>query len=318
MASDLFYNRDSNISGVTIQADYSGLELTPVYGSKASFSSKAFSYNTDDFYMNRLPDSMNSLSAVFDVRYDVNESNAQSLIAFIESKNGSDLFEFNIDNSGIYQKLSGVCDNYAVNHMNNQHYEVASSMTVDQAPNLLNWSGMTFLNHDFQNWATSTSYEKYDIIYSGVNINKLDNFYYSTEDHNSSDKTVDGPTGSSSKWSQDFFFEPDIGFQNSVDLKNDQLLFKNSFPLRIKNKDNNASFPISYKFTSITDKQLKAMLHFLENKGGYRNFRHDIPSIYNRPKAMYCPEWSHTWKYKNSHDLEVTLIEDVLGVIKEN
>jgi hypothetical protein len=60
------------------------------------------------------------------------------------------------------------------------------------------------------------------------------------------------------------------------------------------------------------------MLHFLENKGGYRNFRHEIPSVYNRPKAMYCPEWSHTWKYKNSHDLEVTLIEDVLGVIKEN
>ena len=94
--------------------------------------------------------------------------------------------------------------------------------------------------------------------------------------------------------------------------------FKNSFHLRIKDRDNNASFPVSYKFTSITDKQLKAMLHFLENKGGYRNFRHDIPSIYNRPKAMYCPQWSHTWKYKNSHDLEVTLIEDVLGVIKEN
>jgi hypothetical protein len=57
------------------------------------------------------------------------------------------------------------------------------------------------------------------------------------------------------------------------------------------------------------------MLHFLENKAGYRRFRHDIGSVYNRPKVMYCPEWDHTWKYYNSHDLSVTLLEDVLGVI---
>ena len=313
MASDLFYNRDSNISGVTVEDNYSDLNLTPVYGSKASFAAKNFSYMTDDFYMNKLPNSMNSLQATFQVRYDVNESNAQKLGAFIEGKNGDTLFEFNIDNSGIYKSLTGVCDNYAVNHINNQHYEVASSITVDQAPNMLNWSGMTFLNYDFEDYADSTSYEKYDIVYTGVNDIKLNNFYYAKEDHTSS--ADNSPTGASSKWSQDFFFEPDIGFQNDVQLKTDKLDFKNSFPLRIKTKDNNASFPISYKFTSITDKQLKAMLHFLENKGGYRMFRHDLPSVYNRPKVMYCAEWSHTWKYKNSHDLEVTLTEDVLGVI---
>ncbi len=317
MASDLFYNRDSNISGVTIETDYLSLALTPVYGSKASFSSREYSYETDDFYLNRIPNSMNSLEASFQVKYDLNEANTQKLAAFIEDNNGNRMFEFNIDNSGIYKSMSGVSDNYAINHVNNQHYEVAVSYSVDQAPNLFNWSGMNFLNYDFQEW-NDQSYEKYDIIYSGVNNNKLDNFYYCIEDHDASNDEVDGPTGSSSKWSQDFFFEPDIGFQNDVELKNHMTAFKNSFHLRIKDRDNNASFPVSYKFTSITDKQLKAMLHFLENKGGYRNFRHDIPSIYNRPKAMYCPQWSHTWKYKNSHDLEVTLIEDVLGVIKEN
>ena len=314
MASDLFYNRDSNISGVTVESNYSDLNLTPVYGSKVSFTAKSFSYETDDFYTNKLPNSLNSLQAVFQVRYDVNELNAQKLGAFIEGKNGDTLFEFNIDNSGIYKSLTGVCDNYAINHINNQHYEVAASITVDQAPNLFNWSGMTFLNYGFQEW-NDQNYKKYDIIYSDVSDNKLNNFYYCTEDHEGFDEAVDGPTGSASKWSQNFFFEPDIGFQNDVQLKNDKLDFKNSFPLRIKTKDNNASFPISYKFTSITDKQLKAMLHFLENKGGYRMFRHDLPSVYNRPKVMYCAEWSHTWKYKNSHDLEVTLTEDVLGVI---
>ena len=37
MASDLFYNRDSNISGVAIEANYEDLNLYPVYGSKVSF-----------------------------------------------------------------------------------------------------------------------------------------------------------------------------------------------------------------------------------------------------------------------------------------
>jgi hypothetical protein len=56
-------------------------------------------------------------------------------------------------------------------------------------------------------------------------------------------------------------------------------------------------------------------MHFLENKGGYRRFLHYAPSIYNRPKVFYSPSWNHTWKYYNSHDIEVNFIEDPLGVI---
>jgi phage-related protein len=313
MASDLFYNRDSNISGVTIEANYEDLNLDPVYGSKVSFKSNNFMYEVDDFQFNSMPSSMNSLIANYEVRYDVNENNAQKIAAFIESKNGSQLFEFNIDNSGIYKSLYGISDNYAVNHINNQHYEVAVSYSVDQAPNLFNWSGMNFVNLDFQHYAYSTDYEKYDVVYTGVNSNKLNNYYYCTENHSSS--ASNSPTGASSAWSQDFFFKPDIGLRNDVRLKNEVLEFKNSFKQRIKTKDNNASFPLSYSFTSISDKQLKCMLHFLENKAGYRRFRHEIGSVYNRPKVMYCPEWDHTWKYYNSHDLSVTLLEDVLGVI---
>jgi len=313
MASDLFYNRDSNISGVTIETDYADLNLTPVYGSRVSFKSKNFRYEVDDFQINSIPSSMNSLEAQYDVRYDLNETNTQKLAAFIESKNGNQLFEFNIDGSGIYQSLSGVCDNYAVNHMNNQHYEVAVSYAVDQAPNLFNWSGMNFVNLDFENFAYSTSYEKYDVVYTGVSSNKLNNFYYCTGDHTSS--AANSPTGASSMWSQDFFFKPDIGLKNDVKLKNEVLEFKNSFKQRIKTKDNNASFQLSYQYSNISDKQLKCMLHFLENKAGYRRFRHDMEPVYNRPKAMYCPEWNHTWKFYNAHDLSVTLVEDVLGVI---
>ena len=313
MGSELFYNRDQNISGIAVESTYAALNLVPVYGSKASFKSKTFQYEVDDHQINMMPFSMNSLEAQYEVRYDLNESNARKLAAFIESKNGTQMFEVNIDNSGIYQNVSGISDNYAINHINNQHYEVAVSYSIDQAPNIFNWSGMNFVNTGFRDWDTSVSYNEFDVVYTGVNQNKLNNFYYCTGDHTSN--AQNSPTGEGSFWSQKFFYKPDVGFQNDVTFKNEKLEFRNSFKQRVKTKDNNASFPINYEFKGISDRQLKSMLHFLENKAGYRRFRVDLESVYNQPKSVYCPEWNHTWKHFNSHDFSVSLIEDVLGVI---
>jgi phage-related protein len=120
------------------------------------------------------------------------------------------------------------------------------------------------------------------------------------------------------EWTQDFFFNPDIGVQNNISFQVPKVDYKSAFPLRIKTKNNIAPITISYKFTSISDKQLKSMLHFLENKAGYRKFYHSIDSVYNRPKVFYCPSWKHIFKQYNCHDLELTLIEDPLGIITNN
>jgi phage-related protein len=317
MSEDLFYNRDRNISGVTAPEELSFLSLNPVYGSTVNFSSKTLAYETDNSYYNIIPSSLNNLSVSYKVRYDVNEEECAKLVNFFESKEGHKAFVFNPDNSGIYKSNQSFCDNYAVNHMNNNHYELAADITVDQAPTLLNWSGMNFTNYNFQlHSEASESYKKYDVVYKQVNDVKLSNFFYCTQDHTSS--AGNSPTGVDSVWTTEFFFEPDIGFQNDVAIQVSKVEFKNSFPLRIKTKKNTATFATTYKFTSINDKQLLCMLHFLENKAGYRRFKHQIPSVYNRPKVFFCPEWSHTWKYKNHHDLDVTLIEDPLGIIPKD
>jgi phage-related protein len=178
---------------------------------------------------------------------------------------------------------------------------------------LLNWSGGSFSNLPFQDWGQGVNYLKYDVVYTGINGNKLDNFYYCSGDHTSTE--TNSPTGSDSIWSQKFFFEPDIGTQNDVTIKADIINFNNSFKERLKTNDNIATFNMSYTYKNITDDQLKCMLHFLEIKGGYRRFEHQIPSLYDRPKVYYCPQWSHTWISYNSNDLTVELIEDPLGVI---
>jgi phage-related protein len=313
----LLYNRDTNFSGtslISIEA------VIPSYGARVSFSANNHSYETDNKYYNLMPMSANSLTAKFDVKYDVEESLARSLSYFFEAHSGVKQFKFRTDTE-VYKEVSGVCINYAINHMNNQHYEVAASVEVLEAPNLLNWSGMNFVSGASSLWRANTAYEKYDVVLTGDHSsNKLNCFFYCTGDHTSSVEGTtiaesNAPSGIKKFWSQKFFFEPDQGFQNDVRMDVQEINFKNSHKLRIKNKDNISSFPINYKFSSITTKQLKCMLHFLENKGGYRRFEHQIPSVYNRPKVYYCPEWSHTFKYYNSHDLDVSFIEDPLGVI---
>jgi len=314
MSESLFYNRDNNISGISVPSTIAALGLTPVYGSKVDFEATNHSYATDDFYYNLIPYSVNSLTAKFNVRYDVNETNAQRLAVFFENQSGVEDIPFTPDSSNIYKTVTGFCNNYAINFVNNQHYEVASTISVDHAPTLLKWSGMgCFANLDFNGWTPSSSYEEYNVIYSGINQNKLDNFYYCTGGHTSAE--VNSPTGTGSMWSQKFFFEPDIGTQNNVVIKADVIEYKNSFRQRIKTNDNISTFNINYTFSNISDSQTKSMIHFLENKGGYRRFEHQIPSVYNRPKVYYCPKWTHTWNYVNSNTLTVEFVEDPLGVI---
>ena len=178
----------------------------------------------------------------------------------------------------------------------------------------MNWSGQTFTNASTgSEWKEATPYSKYDIVYTGISSNKLNNFFYCSGSHIS--YPINSPTGEATAWSQAFFFEPDVEQSMSVDLKSEQLVYKNSFIQRFNTNTNIAAFPVEYKFTDISNHQLKAMLHFLENKGGYRRFRHDIPALYNRPKVYFCPTWTHTWKYYDSNDLSVSFAEDPLGVI---
>jgi phage-related protein len=507
-----FYNRDSNI---TVANPITSLAFNPSYGSRVTFSSSANQYETSNGYYNLIPMSVNSLTAKFDLRYDLNETEAQQLVHFIENKNGVYDITFR-DPSSLYKPIDGFCTEYAINHINKNHYEVAISLDIKESPNLLNWYSMSFVNALPEQWIADAEYLKYDIIYhqnpnnvsnfllksekfddneiweqadssatfigkvlnpfnqygayklqanvsaeslwhglylkwkespswfyrvpkftkklvysiyikpNGKNFfslgieysdekvpnntqkkwnyckfnlsnstvdapslgqilavgngwyrciitvgvqgkyflpvillfndagtqyeypagsndgslyiwgaqvqddltnyvktetfpvteNKLNNFYYSSDNH----KPTAGitPGTASSLFKQDFFFEPDIAIQNTVNLKVSEINFKNSFSQNIKTKKNTAALNLTYKFSNITTQKAKAILHFLENKGGYRRFRVNMNSVYNRPKVFYSPSWTHTWKYEDSHDIEVQLIEDPLGIIPRN
>ena len=310
MSEDLFYDRTRNISGVNLISEF---DYTPDYGSSVSFSSKVKRFDQHDNYFQMSPVGINNLTAKFNMMYGVDENGALRLANYYESSEGVNLVAVNSDPS-VYNPLSGYCTDYSITHKNNQNYQFSLSLEVLEAPSLFNWSGMSYLNPDFTNWQSSESYERDDIVYTGVNDLKLNNFFYCTQDHSST--AENSPTGDNSAWSQAFYWEPDMGTSTSVKFGVDR--YEGGLVSMIKTKENTATFPISYTFSNITTKQLKSMLHFLENKAGYRRFRHQIPSVYNRPKVFTCQQWTHTWVYIDNHNLSVTFEEDPLGIIPDN
>ena len=310
MSEELFYDRTRNISGVSL---LNGTEYIPIYGSSVSFSSNNMEFKTNDGYYQLSPRGINNLGAKFNLKYKTDENAAQKLANYYENSEGHKQVIVRTDPQ-IYNDVSGYCDQYSINRINNQHYEVGAMLEVLESPGFLNWSGMNYLNPDFEDWQNGQSYNKDDIVYTGVNNAKINNFFYCTSAHSSDPEN--SPTGANSNWTQDFSWNPDIGSNNTVQF--DVTRYEGGYSTMNKIKDNTAVTPITYNFNSITTKQLKSMLHFLENKGGYRRFKHQISSIYNRPKVFICPEWTHTWVYNNSHNLTVSFKEDPLGVIPKN
>lgn len=310
--SELFYNRDQNISGVL---ELDTISFAPEYGSTVNFSHRSNSYETQNGYMNSMPMSANSLSAVFDLNFKLSQTETQQLVNYIESKRGVGIISFS-DPSNFYKSLSGVCSSYSIDHMSRNMYNVAISLSIEEIPNLFNWSGMSFINNPIEPWSNGQEYQKYKTIYQTKNTNKLDNYFYCIENHSSN--TSNQPTAASSKWTQEFFFEPDYEMKNSVNIAVAKSELKNSFIQNIATRKHLAALELNYSFDEISTEQAKSIMHFLENKGGYRRFIVRPNSIYNRPKVFYAPSWDHTWNFFDSHSISITLKEDPLGIIPKN
>lgn len=306
----LFYDRSDNLGS---SIDISGLSfssLNPVYGSRVSFESKATQRKGYDGYISSIPNSLNNLSATFEMRYDVKEGDAQKIVRLVETSMNDSKYGFSWQMpSEFYRTIRVECKNYAVNHISKNHYEVALSLESHRGSPLLEWKQMSFINTTPSAFNSGTAYEKGDICTYGAS--GLDMYYYAKQDSSGAFST--------GNWGQDFFFAPDISFQNNVEMNVETLGFNNSFKSYYRSQKHISALDFTYKFSNLTDKQAISLLHFLESKAGYRRFEHTMQSIYTtKPKIFFAPSWGHVLKYKNSHDIDVRMIEDPMGVLPTN
>lgn len=308
----LFYNRDRNITGAVPLASF---EFDPNYGSSISFSCKnnKIAYNNNTYSLT--PSTLNNIVGNCNFSFTVGTGDAQKMMNFFESQSGTGYFAIS-DNSQIYRTLNGFANSFSIGMQGNNLYNVNLTFAVERNSSFLDWKGMSFVNYDFKTWGTGVYYEKYQPVYFETQKdNLIKNFFYAKQSHTSS--YANNPTNEEF-WTQNFFYENEFGLNVDTEPTIDYLNFRNSFTQRIKAQDNIHSFKkldLSYK--NISDFQLKSMLHFLESHLGYMKFRFDCPQIYNRPKIFYAETWSHSWNYKDSNNLTVTLVEDPLGILNQ-
>ena len=65
MSEDLFYERNDNISGVSVIGPF---DFTPSYGSSVSFQSDNLRFDTNDGYFKIIPNGINNLKAKFNLK----------------------------------------------------------------------------------------------------------------------------------------------------------------------------------------------------------------------------------------------------------
>lgn len=310
----LFYNRDRNIN---LPSTLQSIDFAPSYGSMISFSCKKNIIPYKNYTFNIIPTTVNSITAECSFIFNKERSSAQKIIDFLESQSGTGFFAIN-DTSNIYRTLTGFAEDFDITMQNNNSYNINMRFIVDRNASPLQWKGMAFVNYDYQEWRLGQTYKKYQPVYFEVNSNdKTRNFFYATSDHVSSNSNA--PFAQNTAWTQSLFYENDFGLGVKTMPKVDKNFFKNSFSDRIKVNENiHLIEKLQLNYANISDFKLKSILHFLENSLGYKRFEFNLPQIYNKRKIFYVDEWQHTWKYKDSNDLTISLMEDPLGIINPN
>jgi len=317
-----FYDRDQNVTG-TIP---SSLPFAPSYGMQVSFSSELAEYVTVDNYIYTMPKALNHLQMQITMPFENRkQEDARKLAGFFEGLHGTGYFTYT-DPAQIYKPISLFLNNIDNTFVENDLYTLSATLSTDQISTVLNWNQPLITGSNIKgNWATSTAYQKYDVVrYTGSSTfpsntgNLYDSFYYCRESH-TSQSSITPASVDTVKWSKDFFFQPTY----ATPLSKETAVIKTELPYSFTKRTNfglHANTLRSFKldFKGISDAEARCILHFLIGRQGHKRFQYKIPKIYNQFKIFYAPQWSHTFVYKNVNDISVTLIEDPLGRISED
>ena len=126
----------------------------------------------------------------------------------------------------------------------------------------------------------------------------------SSDDYNS-------PTGNGTLWTKDnFYFDVEQGLELQQSPRFGKQEVHNDFYVRMKDGINKNLLTFSLNFTGRTDKEAKAMVHFLEHHRGSDLIRFTLPDPYNfTDKVFICQKWTHTLKFKDNNNIRVDFLE---------
>jgi len=334
---EYIYDRDNN----SLLSDFfSHLNITPPapsYGSRTSFKTKTTATRFRDNFMTVIPRGLNNVYAEMNVDYNnLNNSEAAFLIGKLETSlasTGASAQVVNIYNSGfdrfIYETyptgisiyptdISGLhIKNYSLqtkeNGLNDLKIELVNSLLSSS----LDYRGIFTRQSAIKTWATGENYSLHDIVYyPDIFEDKRNNIFYCISGHNGA-TSAQAPHSDYGIWTQSFYFQPD--YAASFDQDHSQVIddYSKGFVDRIKTDRNSNALKMNLKFEYRSNKETTALLHFLENKMGYRTFDMIISGAYKTKKAFRAPTWVHTPVFYDSNTIEMDVEEDVRGMFSK-
>jgi phage-related protein len=288
------------------------------YGCSASFSTKAERMNYGDNYFTNVIPNINNLNSQFNLNYDgLTDIQAKCLIGFFQNtfeytpKNILDSYEnVKIDlffpyknNSKIY--FSDLQYNSVEANLNKISIKCESAYDSS-----LDYRGFQVTGKDVTSFFNETkSYFKNDVVYYNTNAESQKGYYWYTGIDNTIPAHTQRPSGANSLFTRSFYFQPELDFEIPISPKFTKTEFNNSAAAYENYGINKTNLEFTYNLSNRSDKETEAILKFLDSNAGFKIFEMTLPAPYNKLINVYCPEWNHSYKFKNNHDLSVKFIE---------
>lgn len=316
-ASDYRYS-PINITGSQFLTKNPDLLFKKTYGCSANFSTKSLRMQYGDGYYTNVTPNINNLNSNFSLNYDgLSDTQSKALIGFFQ--NTFEYAPLNIEESyqNVNMDLFYPYKNNAKIYFENLNYSSKESNVntvnincVSVYDSSLDYRGFLVTSDEVLRYYEQTkTYVKDDVVFFKNTDNTLEGYYWYTGANNVILSDSTSPTGSSSLFTNKFYFKPDIDYSIPMSprfLKNE---YEMTAPAFENNGINKTVLTFDFSFQNRSDKEAIALLKYLDDKAGFKIFEIDLPAPYNKTIDVYCPEWSHTYKFYNNHEISVKFLE---------
>lgn len=288
------------------------------YGCSVNFSTKAKRIDFGDNYYTNVISNINNLNSEFTLSYDgLTDKQAKAIIGFFQNtfeytpKNILDSYQ-NVDidlffpyknNAKIY--FSDLQYNSTEANLNKIDIKCVSAYDSS-----LDYRGFSVTGADVTKFfEENKNYLYNDVVYYNSISANTRGYYWFTGLDNTFVNHSTSPTGANSLFTRSFYFKPDLNFDIAINPKYIKTEFDSSAASFENYGINKTSLEFNFTFSNRSDKEAQSILKFLDSNAGFKIFEIKLPDPYNKIIDVYSPEWSHTYKFKNNHDISVKFLE---------
>jgi hypothetical protein len=260
-------------------------DFYPSYGSTATVTFGTDMTEFGDYYLNANQPNLNRVILDFDLDFsNRGDEESEKIIAYIKGKEGGGPFPCQPMKRGGLSQQDAFKSLYSIQPYFAQELKCFGISTEHQYVGHNNIK-LNFLNQDYSQFSVR------NLLYvEGMPQDKKDiiDEYFS-------------------KYHLDI--APSYSFTRAEPLNLTRFNLRKSRPFEGSGGVNKSSIIIDLEYNSITDEILLKLLSFFISKQGYETFSFDLKEPDKRTLDFVCPKIDHTYLYKNSNNLRVTLEE---------